>query len=379
MNISIDSRGINLYKGTGIGTYTENLVSELLKIDEENNYTLFWTGKDYESFKKDNSKIVFASKKHGTFYENYYFPNYIETNNITLHHIPQNGIGLSENYTKDCIVTIHDLIPYIMPQTVGKSYLERFIRDMPRIIKQAKGILTVSEYSKKDILKFFNYFPEERIFVTPLAANSNFKPIDKKICDDYVNSNFNVQKPYILYIGGFSTRKNVKELILAFNKVNKDLKTPHVLLLAGSVKDEGKKLKDLVNDLNIQDSVIFTGFIEDNILPMLYSGAEAFIYPSLYEGFGLPPLEAMSCKTAVITSNLTSIPEVTGDAAILIDPFNGNELSTALFSILSNPNYKNELALKGYERSLKFSWENTAKLTLNAYKEICSLNRIQNS
>lgn len=370
MKISIDARGINLYNGTGIGTYTENLVKQLLEIDKENEYSLFWTGKNYNDYKKPNSNIVFSSKKHGRFYENHYFPTFIKSNDIDLHHIPQNGIGLCEQYLNDCVVTIHDLIPYTMPQTVGKGYLERFLRDMPNIIKRAKGIITVSEYSKNDILKFFNFIPEERIFVTPLAANSNYKPIDKDICTAYVSKNFNIKKPYILYIGGFSTRKNVKELILAFNKVNKDLKTPHVLVLGGSIKDEGIKLVKLVEELNLQDSIIFTGFLNDDSLPILYSGAEAFVYPSLYEGFGLPPLEAMSCKTAVITSNLTSIPEVTGDAAVLINPFDSNDLSTALFKVLNNENFKNELEIKGYEKSLEFSWKRTAELTLNAYNKI---------
>lgn len=370
MKISIDARGINLYKGTGIGTYTENVIRELLNIDKENDYTLFWTGKDYDFFKKSNSKIVFSSNRHGGFYENFYIPRYIERNNIDLHHIPQNGIGLTESYSTNSIVTLHDLIPYTLPETVGKKYLERFLREMPKIIDKTKGILTVSEYSKKDILKFFQGYPEEKIFVTPLAANSNFKPLDKNVCKDFVKENFSINTPYILYIGGFSTRKNVCELILAFNQINPSLKTPYTLVLGGAVKDEGEKLVSLVESLNLQNNVIFTGYLNDNILPILYNGAEAFVYPSIYEGFGLPPLEAMSCKTAVITSNLTSIPEVTGDAAILIDPFNSEELATNLFKLLDNDELRNNLASKGYIKSLEFSWKNTAQKTLEAYNSL---------
>ncbi|ATD55959.1 glycosyltransferase family 4 protein [Clostridium chauvoei] len=370
MKISIDARGINMYKGTGIGTYTENVVTELLNIDKDNDYTLFWTGEDYNNYKNNNSKIVFSSRKHGRFYENFYFPNYIKDNEIDLHHIPQNGIGLTDDYKTNCVVTIHDLIPYLMPETVGKGYLERFLRDMPKIINQTKGIITVSEYSKRDILRFFNGFPEDKIFVTPLAANSSFKPLDKQYCKNYVKENFKINNPYILYIGGFSTRKNVRELILAFNNIKKDLKIPHTLLLGGAVKDEGQKLVKLVKDLNIEDSVAFTGFIDSNVLPILYNGAEVFAYPSLYEGFGLPPLEAMSCQTAVITSNLTSIPEVTGDTASLINPFDKDELAKSLIDILNNDDLKNSLALKGYKRSLQFSWRHTANNTLKAYESI---------
>ena len=178
MKFSIDARGINLYKGSGIGTYTENLLRELLNIDTKNNYSIFWTGENYEDYKKDNSKIIFTSKKHGTFYENYYYPNYIKENNIDKHHIPQNGIGLNELYTSPIVVTIHDLIPYILPETVGRGYLERFLRDMPLIVRNSKVILTVSEYSKRDIIKFFPFVNEEKIFVTPLAANISYKPLN---------------------------------------------------------------------------------------------------------------------------------------------------------------------------------------------------------
>ena len=370
MKISIDARGINLYKGTGIGTYTENVTRELLNLDKENDYTLFWNGKDYDSFKKTNSKIIFSSNRHGGFYENFYIPNYIEKNNIDLHHIPQNGIGLSENYSTNSIVTIHDLIPYTLPETVGGRYLEKFLREIPTILDKAKGVITVSEYSKRDILKFFHGYPEKNIFVTPLATNSKYKPLDKSVCTNLVKEKFGINTPYILYIGGFSTRKNVRQLIIAFQKINSSFKKPYTLILGGAVKDEGKKLVSFVESLNLQDNIIFTGYLEDTFLPILYNGAEVFVYPSLYEGFGLPPLEAMSCKTAVITSNLTSIPEVTNDSAILIDPFNPDELSSNLFKLLDNDEFRQDLANKGYIRSLDFSWENTAKKTLSAYKSL---------
>ena len=370
MNISIDARGINLYNGTGIGTYTENLIKELLNIDSENDFSLFWTGKNYEQYKRDNCKIVFTSSRYGGFYENYYFPTFLKNNKIDLHHIPQNGIGLCDNYSTNCVVTIHDLIPYVLPETTGRGYLERFLKNMPSVIDKAKGILTVSEYSKKDILKFFNHIPEDKIYVTPLAANSNFMPLNKSICRSHIQEKYNFTEPYILYIGGFSSRKNVKDLILSFDKIYKDLNNPHVLLLAGLIKDEGKKLLEFSKSLASTDNIIFTGFVENELLPTLYNGAEAFVYPSLYEGFGLPPLEAMSCKTPVITSNVTSIPEVTGDACILTDPLSRTELENSLVTLLNDDDLKSNLSKKGYERSLQFSWKNTAIKTLEAYKKI---------
>lgn len=370
MKVAIDSRSMTLHAGSGIGTYTKNLVLNLINIDSSDNLNLICTGKIPEDLNKNNVNIFLSSGRHGEFYEKFYIPNLLAKNDINLYHIPQNGIGFPFNTPLKTIVTIHDLIPYILPETVGKGYLKRFLRDMPNIVSEAAAIITVSEYSKKDILRFFPEFPEEKIFVTPLAADNNFKPIEKKICKKYIENTYGITDPYILYLGGFSKRKNVKELIISFEKVKNSLNKKHKLLIAGSLRDEGKELKALVDSKGLSDSIIFTGFIEDSKLPILYSGAEAFIYPSIYEGFGLPPLEAMSCKTPVITSNLTSIPEVTDNAALLINPYNIDELSSAIVTLLNNESLKENLIKIGYERSKKFSWTTVAKETISVYEQI---------
>ena len=370
MKVCIDARSVNLHEGTGIGTYTKNVISEMINIDKDDSFDLIWTGKSKKEFLKDNTKLTLCSGRRGSFFETYYIPKLIEDKNIDLYHIPQNGIGFPFEYDINTVVTIHDLIPYIMPETVGPGYLKRFLRDMPNIIENSKGILTVSEYSKKDILKFFRGYPEDKVFVTPLSANYDFKPMDKKLCKEIINKRFSFDCPYILYIGGFSARKNVKGIIDAFSSVYKSLNKKYKLLLGGSLKDEGLSLKEYAKSLNLEDDVIFTGFLENSDLPILYNGADLFVYPSYYEGFGLPPLEAMSCKTAVITSNLTSIPEVTGDSAILINPYNNTELNNSLFKALNDDAFRNELSKKGYKRSLQFSWRQTAENTLKAYNDV---------
>ncbi len=376
MKIAIDTRSATLHQGTGIGTYTNNLISELISLNSKDEFTLFCTGKFNENFNKKNTNIVFSSGRHGGFYEKYYIPSVLNKIHTDLYHIPQNGIGFNFDTKIPTVVTIHDLIPYIMPETVGKSYLERFLRDMPNIISNSCGILTVSEYSKKDILKFFSFYPEDKIFVTPLAANTNFKPLNKNECKSYVENTYCVKDPYILYIGGFSLRKNVLGLIKAFSKVYKDLNKPYKLLLGGPLKDEGEKLLTYVKENNLKDKIVFCGYLEDEILPVLYSGCDAFVYPSFYEGFGLPPLEAMSCKAPVITSSLTSIPEVTGDSAILINPNNIDELEAALAKLLNDENLKAILSQKGYLRSLEFNWRKTAKNTARAYEQLATTQRV---
>ena len=370
MKLALDARGVSWYKGTGIGTYSYNLFGELLNNYKENFYTFFWSGSDYDEFNKDNSSIVMTSNRHQIFFENYYIPEFINKHNINVYHIPQNGIGLSKNINCKKIVTIHDLIPYIMPETVGKGYLRKFLQDIPYIIENTDGILTVSYHSKKDILKFFPNFPNDKIFVTPLAADNSFKPLDKNLCLKDVQSNYNFSNPYILYIGGFSARKNVYGLIKAFKNSITSLNSKLNLLIVGALKDEGKEMLNLVNSLNIQNEVIFTDFVDNSYLPILYNGCEAFVYPSYYEGFGLPPLEAMSCNIPVITSNITSIPEVVSDCGILIDPSNSDSLSNALVNLLNDDNLKHTLSKKGYERSREFSWKNTSIKTFEAYNSL---------
>ena len=370
MKIAIDARSSTLYQGTGIGTYTSNLIDEITSFYSEDEFTLFCSGKFNSNFNRKNTNIVYSSGRHGGFYEKYYIPSVLGRLNSDLYHIPQNGIGFDFNTKIPTVVTIHDLIPYIMPETVGKGYLERFLRDMPSIISNSSGILTVSEHSKRDILKFFSFYPENRIFVTPLAANINFKPLNKANCKLYVKNIFGINDPYILYVGGFSLRKNVWGLINAFSKIYKDLKKTYKLLICGPLKDEGERLFKFVEDNALEDIIIFSGYLEDDILPVLYTGCDTFVYPSFYEGFGLPPLEAMSCKAPVITSNLTSIPEVTGDSALLINPYKVDELEQALVTLLNNESLKNSLSEKGYLRSLEFTWIETAKKTLNAYQEL---------
>jgi len=369
MKIAIDARGINWYKGTGIGTYTDKILKYMIKTHKENFYQIYWSGEDYERFENDNTKIVIASKRHHRFFEQHYFPKNLEKEKVDIYHIPQNGIGICDNIRCKKIVTIHDLIPYILPETVGRSYLSKFLKEMPRIIELSDGIITVSECSKKDILKFFP-IDEDKVFVTPLAADSKYKPLNKTECQETLKKDYDINKPFILYIGGFSPRKNVASLMTAFSKILKNLDTEHDLVIVGANKDEGGSLNELSSDLNIQSNIKFTGFVPEDLLPVFYNACEVFAYPSLYEGFGLPPLEAMSCGTPIITSNISSIPEVVGDGGILIDPFNMKNLMYSLEALLNDNEIKNELASKALKRASDFSWKKTSEKTIEVYNKI---------
>lgn len=369
MRIAIDGRGANWYTGTGIGTYTQQVLKYILSFDSSNEYHLYWCGTNYKDISNlPNVTVSIASKKHHRFFEEYFIPENIKNKSIDIYHVPQNGIGLPHKKSCLYISTIHDLIPYIMPETVGRGYLKRFISQMPEIIQNSDMIITVSEFSKKDIMRIFDV-EEDRIRVTPLAADSCFMPMDKNIAKEFIKNNYSIEYNYILYLGGFSPRKNVKSLIVAYSRIYKDVQRDMKLVILGPSKDDHSYLIELCTSLGIKDNVIFTGFVPYEHLPYFYNASTIFVYPSLYEGFGLPPLEAMSCKIPVITSNISSIPEVTGDGAILINPFDTEDLKRAIERLLEDENLRCETAEKGFLRSKEFSWIKTAKNTLNIYKE----------
>lgn len=368
MKIAIDARGVNWYAGTGIGTYTSQIIKHMLPLDVTNSYLLYWWGNDYKNLYNENVSINIASKKHRKFFEDYFIPNSIIKNSIDIYHVPQNGIGLSENKNCICISTLHDLIPYVMPETVGKSYLKKFLSSMPQIVQNSDMIITVSEFSKKDIIRVFN-IDEASIRVTPLAAEDYFKPIDKEIARAYLMQNYNISEDFLLYIGGFSPRKNVKSILLAFSRIYKNLSKDYKIVILGTAKDEHVYLLSLCETLDISSRVIFTGYVPYIALPYFYNACSVFVYPSLYEGFGLPPLEAMSCGTPVITSNISSIPEVVGDSALMINPYDTEELKDAIEKVLEDTSLSNHLSESGYLRSKNFSWKKTAESTLNAYSD----------
>jgi glycosyltransferase involved in cell wall biosynthesis len=368
MRIAIDARGANWYSGTGIGTYTSQIIKYMLQNDKKNSYLLYWWGANYKNLYQENVSISIASKKHRKYFEEYYFPESLKNNSIDIYHVPQNGIGLPSKKSCIYISTIHDLIPYVMPETVGKGYLKRFISAMPQIVQNSNTIITVSEFSKKDIIRIFNV-EEDKIKVTPLAAENYFNPMDKDKAKFFLKNKYNISSDFILYVGGFSPRKNVRSILLAFSRIYKNLSKEYKVLILGSANDDHSYLISLCDTLNIIDNVIFTGYVPYEDLPFFYNSCSVFVYPSLYEGFGLPPLEAMSCSVPVITSNLSSIPEVVGDAALLINPFDTEELKSAMETVLEDPVISKKLSEAGYARSKLYSWKKTAEETLKVYKE----------
>lgn len=370
MKIGIDGRAAKWYRGTGIGTYAHELILNLNNTDAKNHYLVFLPdGSSLKTLNKNFKIEPIKAELKNSFWDEVSIPNLLDNHNMELYHVPQNGVGLSENINCKKVITLHDIIPLKMPETVSDRYLEIFNNHLPRIINSCDGIITVSEFSKNDISKEFN-FPREKIFVTHLAAEKLYKPYNKCKCKDILKQKYSINNNYILYVGGLSPRKNILGLIDAFSLINPSNRKGIKLVITGTKGISYQKYKDRATSLTISDDVIFTDFIPLEDLSLFYNGAEILVYPSFYEGFGLPPLEAMACGTPVIASNLTSVPEVCSDAAILIDPYNTYELSYTIERVLNDTKLGLKMKELGLARSRNFSWENTAIETIHAYESI---------
>lgn len=371
MKIEIDGRAAKWYRGTGIGTYTYQLINCLNKIDRINNYTVFMPEEcRYEMNLKKNFRINNTiNNRKDNFWDEINAPNILENEQIQLYHIPQNGVGLPLKKNCKFVITLHDVIPYRMPETVSDRYLKLFSEYIPKIIPECDGIITVSNFSKSDIIKAFN-FPEDKIYVTHLASEDIYRPLDKRISKYIAKKYYSIDGDFILYVGGFSPRKNIIGAIKSFSKFLSIYKKPITLVIAGNKGKSYSIYKKCTESLNITNKVIFPGFISIKHLPYIYNAAKLFLYPSFYEGFGLPTIEAMACGTPVITSNRTSMPEVVGESALLIDPENHEDLCNAMLNVMCNKKLYEFLVKAGLHRASQFSWKKTAEDTLNIYNKI---------
>lgn len=371
MKIGIDGRAAIWYRGTGIGTYTYQLINSLNTLDLLNNYLIFMPQNNNNSISLNKNFFIknISENISGSFWDEVNIPAILKNLDVNLYHVPQNGIKLPRDKKCPFVITLHDVIPFKMPETVSTTYLKVFTENVPDIVKRSDAIITVSNFSKRDIVETLHY-PEDKVYVTYLANEDIYKPMDKSMSRQIVKRNYGIENDYILYIGGFSPRKNITGLIEAFCKLKALYKSDIKLIIAGKKGISFEIYRKKAEELNIINDVLFPGFIALSDLPYLYSAAKLFVYPSFYEGFGLPPLEAMACGTPVIASNITSIPEVLDGSADLIDPHNAESITNSILKILEDDSYRESLISKGLKKSSSLSWDKTAKQTLEVYSKI---------
>lgn len=369
MVVGIDARGAIWYRGTGIGTYTYQLLYHLMQRSERDSYRFFWPGEEYKDLDINNLEQFKKIETTEDYWEEYYLPKQLAAEGVNLYHVPQNGIGLPKKKKCPQVVTIHDLIPYIYPETVGRSYLKTFLGEMPRIMAEADRVITVSKWSKRDIEHIFGY-PSDRIDVIYEAPEPVYRPLDQEKCREFLLTNYGLGSEFILSVGGFSPRKNVKGLLTAYGTVLNDLKKKFILVLPGRRQKDFDQIDAMIGALNLEEYVKFPGYVPVDHLPYFYGAASLFVYPSFYEGFGLPPLEAMACGTPTLVANTSSLPEVVGKSAILFNPHDALDLAEKMFKVITDPDFAGVLSRKGLSRVQKFSWQKTAAETAAVYQKI---------
>lgn len=287
-------------------------------------------------------------------------------------HLPNHHLGRYGNFLKiPYIITVHDLIRYFdlkgygvfihKPNLRDKLYLSLDYRGITKAVK----IIAVSQTTKRDLVNFL-HIPEERIAVVYEGVDHKlFKPVKQRI----------FEFPYILFVGSEHPRKNFTGLLKAFAELKKGGKFPTLKLVkvgkaGGREADFRKQTLTVLKELGITNEVIFTEYVPEEDLPLYYSGAECFVLPPFYEGFGFPPLEAMACGCPVIVSRCASLPEIAGDAAIIVDPYNILEIALAMYQVLSDFDLRKRLISSGLTRAAQFTWQKAAAETMKVYEEV---------
>lgn len=285
-------------------------------------------------------------------------------NDYDLYHITNQNMSVLNYYSNINIniITVHDIRQYKYPSNSLEKILSKLVY---RGLKNSDFLISVSDSTKNNLIKYFNV-PEERIKVIHHGRDDIFKPLDPKNMENtYTKYSLDKNCRYILHIGGNAPRKNLPVLVKAFYKLINNFKMKNVRLLKVNNMDH-----KLIKKLNLEKYVTIIDYVPEEDLPKFYNLADVFVFPSVYEGFGFPPLEAMACGTPVITSNTSSLPEVVGDAGIMLDPNDVDGFAKAIYEVLTNEGLKQDMIKKGLEQAKKFSWEKCAKETLEVYQKV---------
>jgi glycosyltransferase involved in cell wall biosynthesis len=367
VRIAIDARKLHDY---GIGTYVRNLVHWLSRLDDDWTYLLICHPDDVEQLRALGPRFQPVAERAGNYSlrEQLSVPLALMRNRVDLFHAPHYVV--SPLTRCPFVVTIHDCIHLRFPQYLPNQMAYHYARTMLRSsARRSRRVLTVSQASKQDIVQLLQV-PEAKVEVIPNALDERLAtpPTPEDIAR--VRERYQLQAPFILYTGNIKPHKNVDRLIEAYAVLRRRGVTEAKLLIIGDDISKYPNLRRLVHRHQIHPHVRFLGFVSDDMLAILYRLATVFVFPSLYEGFGLPPLEAMAAGTPVITSNVSSLPEVVGDAAILIDPLDVDALAGAMARVIGDPSLRASLVARGHERVKAFSWERSVTRIRDVYGEV---------
>lgn len=371
MKIGVDCR-IYSSKFTGIGRYVHELTDRLPSLDKENYYVLFFNEPEYSKYEPPSEKFkkVLVDAPIYSFKEQYHFLKILKKEKLDLMHFTHFNAPIL--YQGNSIVTIHDLTLSFFPGKKKKSIFHRlgYHAVLRSSVKKARHIITISEHSKKDLESLLKT-PSQKISVVYQGIGNEFHKIDDK---DRINKSlkvYGIKNPFLLYTGVWRSHKNITNLIRAFNELRNKYKCDDLsLVITGKEDPFYPEIKESVKKMLLEKNVIFTGLVPEYDLISLYNAANIYVFPSLYEGFGLPPLEAMACGTPVAASFASSIPEVCGKGnAVFFDPENYMDIAQKVYALYTNEDMRTKLIKNGLNRVKEFTWDSMARQTLTLYKK----------
>jgi glycosyltransferase involved in cell wall biosynthesis len=370
VRIALDARKLHDY---GIGTYIRNLLKQLSRLDQETEFVVFCKTQDAPTVAGlgPNFRAVVQKAGNYSIAEQWQIPVALKRQGITLFHAPH--YVLPPLVPCRSVVTIHDCIHLMFPQYLPNWLAHGYARaSIEMAARRATRVLTVSESSKRDILRFVDVDPD-KIDVIYNAYDERFAIEPHE--DDLVRlrERYQMQAPFILYAGNVKPHKNLERLIDAFHLMRGRGLDDVKLIMIGDDISKYAALRRAVHRHQLHSSVRFLGYLPEDKLAVMYRLATVFVFPSLYEGFGLPPLEAMASGTPVVTSNVSSLPEVAGDAAVLVDPYDPQAIADGIERVLNDRDLRDTLRRKGLARAKQFSWEDSVRRVRAIYDEVAGL------
>ena len=367
MKVAIDARKLHDF---GIGTYIRNLLRHVARMDRETEFVLLCQEPDLGIAAQlgPNFRTVLERSPNYSIREQLHIPWLLMRERPDVFHAPH--YVLPPAVRCPSVVTIHDTIHLTFPQYLPNRVAFAYARgSMWAAARRSHRILTVSEASKRDILHFFDV-PPEKIVVVHNAIDERFSREPRAEDVARVRERFQLQQQFVLYAGNIKPHKNLERLIEAFNGLRRSGLDDLKLLIIGDQISKYPALRRAVHRHKLHKHVRFLGYLPDDTLAILYRLAAVFVFPSLYEGFGLPALEAMASGTPVVTSNVSSLPEVTGDAAVLVDPYDVGAIEAGMRRVLTDPQLAADMRRRGLLRAREFSWERSVAKTWQVYQEV---------
>ena len=387
MKIGIEGQRLFRKKKHGMDMVALELIKNLQDLDHVNEYYIFVKPDEDHSVLKETANFKIIELNGGPYptWEQFALPKAAKQYGCDILHCTSNTAPF---FTDIPLITIlHDIIymesSYLKILTSSASAYQKFgniYRKLvvPRVVKKSKKVVTVSHFEKNRIGDFFGIKGSNKLEAIYNGVSEHFKEITNKDELHRVKAKYNLPDKYFFFLGNTDPKKNTKGTLKAFSDFLKQTKSNYKLVMLDYDKTELTKLLNDINDVDLINHIVLTGYVINTDLPAIYSQCDVFLYPSLRESFGIPMLEAMSCNVPVITSNTSSMPEIAEDAAHIINPFNPEEITQGLIEIINNETYRTTLCEKGLQRSKQFSWKNMAKEYLHLYELIHAENSKNN-